>query len=158
MGPEAGAEAWKAAQQAKRLAEYASPAEVEYIEAIQLRYSPDAKATAGAGGAPNRRAFDEDFANAMREIAKRHPNDADAQAIYAESLMDLSPWDYWQNDGSPREFTGDAAAAIESALALNPDHTGALHYKIHLYERFEPTKAEAAADRLAKLATAPRSN
>jgi hypothetical protein len=149
MGPEAGAEAWKAAQQAKRLAEHASPAEVEYIEAIQLRYSPDAKATAGASGAANRRAFDEDFANAMGEIAKRHPNDADAHALYAESLMDLSPWSYWQDDGSPRDFTDDAAAAIEAALALNPDHTGALHYKIHLYERFEPAKAEAAADRLA---------
>ncbi len=148
MGPEAGAEAWKAAQEAKRLSEHASPVEVEYIEAIQLRYSPDAKVTAGAGGAPNRRAFDEDFANAMREIAKRHPKDADAQAIYAESLMDLSPWDYWLDDGSPREFTNAAAEAVEAALALNPDHTGALHYKIHLYERFEPTKAEAAADRL----------
>jgi tetratricopeptide (TPR) repeat protein len=148
MGPEAGAEAWKAAQEAKRLANHASPVEVEYIEAIQLRYSPDAKGTAGAGGAPNRRAFDEDFANAMREIAKRHPKDADAQALYAESLMDLSPWDYWKDDGSPREFTNDAAEAVEAALALNPDHTGALHYKIHLYERFEPTKAEAAADRL----------
>jgi hypothetical protein len=148
MGPEAGAEAWKAAQEARRLSEHASPVEVEYIEAIQLRYSPDAKATAGAGGAPNRRAFDEDFASAMREIAKRHPNDADAQALYAESLMDLSPWNYWNDDGSPREFTNAAAEALEAALALNPDHTGALHYKIHLYERFEPTKAEAAADRL----------
>jgi len=149
MGPEAGAEAWKAAQQAKRLARHASPVEVEYIDAILLRYSPDATATAGAGGAPNRRAFDEDFANAMREIAQKHPDDADAQAIYAESLMDLSPWDYWQDDGSPREFTREAGAAVEAALALNPDHTGALHYKIHLYERFEPTRAEAAADRLA---------
>jgi len=149
MGPEAGAEAWKAAQQARRLAKHASPVEVEYIEAIQLRYSPDAKVTAGAGGAPNRRAFDEDFANAMRGIAEKHPGDADAQAIYAESLMDLSPWDYWHDDGSPREFTREAGEAIEAALALNPDHTGALHYKIHLYERFEPTRAEAAADRLA---------
>ena len=62
--------------------------------------------------------------------------------------MDLSPWNYWQDDGSPREFTNEAAAALEAALALNPDHTGALHYTIHLYERFEPEKAEAAADRL----------
>jgi hypothetical protein len=148
MGPEAGAEAWKAAQQARRLSKHASPAEVEYIDAIQVRYSPDAAATAGAGGAPNRRAFDEDFAIAMGKIAQAHPDDADAQALYAESLMDLSPWNYWHDDGSPREFTPDAAQAIEAALALNPDHTGALHYKIHLYERFEPSKAEAAADRL----------
>ena len=149
MGPEAAAEAWRAAKQARRLSKHASPAEVEYIEAIQLRYSEAAEATAGAGGAPNRRALDEDFANAMGAIARAHRDDADAQAIHAESLMDLSPWDYWKDDGSPREFTSDAAAAIEAALASNPDHTGALHYKIHLYERFEPEKAEAAADRLA---------
>jgi tetratricopeptide (TPR) repeat protein len=149
MGPEAGREAWRAAQEAKRLARHANPAEVEYIEAIQLRYSADADATAGSGGAPNRRSLDEAFARAMGGIASRHPEDADAQALHAESLLDLSPWNYWHDDGSPREFTHDAAAAIEAALARNPDHTGALHYKIHLYERFEPEKAEDAADRLA---------
>src|SRR5262245_41016843 len=149
MGPDAAREAWRAAQEAKRLAEHASPAEREYIEAIALRYSADADASAGAGGAPNRRALDQAFADAMGGIARRHPDDADAQALYAESLLDLSPWNYWHDDGSPREFTGDAAAAIEAALARNPDHTGALHYKIHLYERFEPEKAEDAADRLA---------
>ncbi len=149
MGPDGAREAWRAAQQARRFVKHASPVEAEYIEAIQLRYSEDADATAGASGAENRRALDEAFAKAMGEIARRHPDDADAQALYAESLLDLSPWNYWQDDGSPREFTMNAAATIEAALARNPDHTGALHYKIHLYERFEPEKAEEAADRLA---------
>jgi tetratricopeptide (TPR) repeat protein len=99
-------------------------------------------------------ALDRAFASAMQRVWQASPGDADAAAIYAESLLDLSPWNYWQDDGAPRDFTADAAAAIEAALALNPDHTGALHYKIHLYERFQPEKAEAAADRLAVQAPA----
>ena len=122
----------------KRLAEHASPVEREYIEAIQLRYVAGRRGHAGAGGAPNRRARRGLRGGDARACAEQHPNDADAQALFAESLMDLSPWNYWQDDGSPREFTRDAAAALEAALALNPDHPGALHFMIHLYERFEP--------------------
>ncbi|MCU0670014.1 MAG: hypothetical protein MUF70_11800 [Myxococcota bacterium] len=154
MGPDAARVAYDAAQQAQRLAEHASPAERAWIAAIQTRYAADAEATAGAAGAANRVALDRAFADAMRGVWQAHPGDADAAAIYAESLLDLSPWNYWQDDGAPREFTNEAAAAIEAALAIHPDHTGALHYKIHLYERFEPEKAEPAADRLAVQAPA----
>jgi len=144
MGPEGAAQAWAAAQAAKRLAGHASPAERDYIEAIQVRYVADAAQSAGA----QRKALDEAFANAMRGVYAKQPNDADTAALFAESLLDLSPWNYWQDDGSPRSFTNEAAAALKQSLAINPDHTGALHYTIHLYERFEPEKAEAAADRL----------
>ena len=144
MGPEGAAAAWNAAQEAKRLASHASPAERDYIDAIQLRYVADPAQSAGA----QRKALDEAFANAMRGVYQKHPGDADAAAIFAESLLDLSPWNYWQDDGSPRAFTIEAEATLKAALALNPDHTGALHYTIHLYERFEPEKAESAADRL----------
>jgi tetratricopeptide (TPR) repeat protein len=149
MGPEAARLAYEATQRAQELAPNASPAERAWIAALAKRYAPDFEGSAGPGGAPNRMALDRAFADAMGEIARQNPNDADAAAIHAESLLDLSPWNYWQDDGSPRDGTLEAAAAIESALALNPDHTGALHYKIHLFERFEPEKAEAAADRLA---------
>ena len=144
MGPEGAAAAWAAAQQAKRLASHASPAERDFIDAIQLRYVADAEESAGA----QRKALDLAFANAMREVYKKQPGDADVAALFAESLMDLSPWNYWHDDGSPREFTNEAEAALKAALALAPDHTGALHYTIHIYERFEPEKAEPAADRL----------
>ena len=144
MGPEGAAAAWAAAQEAKRLAPHASPAERDYIDAIQVRYVADPEQSAGA----QRKALDEAFANAMRGVYQKHPDDADAAAIFAESLLDLSPWNYWQDDGSPRAFTNEAEAALKAALALNPDHTGALHYTIHVYERFEPEKAESAADRL----------
>jgi tetratricopeptide (TPR) repeat protein len=152
MGPDGAKLAWEAAQKAKSLESHASPAERDYIDAIQKRYAPDFEKTAGPGGAPNRVALDRAFADAMRGVWKAHPNDADAATIFAESQLDLSPWNYWHDDGSPREFTREAEATLKAALALNPDHTGALHYTIHLYERFEPEKAEAAADRLEVLA------
>ena len=144
MGPEGAKGAWQAAQEARRLASHASPAERDYIDAIELRYVADPEQSAGA----QRKALDQAFASAMREVYHKHPDDADAAALFAESLMDLSPWNYWQDDGSPRAFTHEAEAALQAALALNRDHTGALHYTIHMYERFEPHKAEAAADRL----------
>ena len=144
MGPDGATAAWAAAQQAKRLASHASPAERDFIDAIGVRYVADAEESAGA----QRKALDLAFANAMRRVYQQQPGDADAAAIFAESLMDLSPWNYWHDDGSPREFTDEAEAALQAALALNPDHVGALHYTIHLYERFQPQKAEPAADRL----------
>jgi tetratricopeptide (TPR) repeat protein len=150
MGPEGAAQAWAAAQQANRLVGHASPTERAYIEAIQVRYVEDPAQSAGA----QRKALDEAFASAMRDVQAQQPNDADTAAIFAESLLDLSPWNYWQDDGAPRAFTNEAAAALQKSLALNPDHTGALHYTIHLYERFQPEKAEPAADRLAVQAPA----
>jgi hypothetical protein len=144
MGPEGAAAGWSAALEAKRLASNATPEERYYIDAIQLRYAADPAASAGA----QRKQLDAAYANAMRDAHAKLPNDADAAALFAESLMDLSPWDYWQDDGSPREYTKEAGDALAASLAINPDHTGALHYTIHLYERFEPERAEPAADRL----------
>ena len=144
MGPEGAAAAAAAAREAKRLSKHASPAERDYIDAIQLRYLDDPAQSAGA----QRAALDAAYANAMREVHAKQPNDADAAALFAESLMDLSPWNYWQDDGAPRAHTQEAGDALAAALAIHPDHTGALHYTIHLYERFQPERAEPAADRL----------
>ncbi len=148
MGPVAAATAWQAAQQASRLAQHASPAEQAWIAAIQTRYAADAAVSAG----PGRHALDEAFASAMRELRRTQPEDLHAATISAESLMDLSPWNYWDDDGAPREHTQEVAAALESVLDRDPNHIGALHYWIHLYERFEPERAEEQADRLWQLA------
>ncbi len=150
MGPEAAAAAWQAAQQAARLARHASSEEQAWIDAIQTRYGEDAVAAAG----PERRALDEAFANAMRELHRAQPENLHAATIFAESLMDLSPWNYWEDDGAPRAHTQEVAAALESVLERDPDHVGALHFWIHLYERFEPERAEEQADRLWQLAPA----
>ncbi|MEB2346518.1 MAG: hypothetical protein OZ948_17470 [Deltaproteobacteria bacterium] len=150
MGPQGAAEAWRAARQAKRLAKHASPEERAWIEAIQVRYSEDPELSAGA----ERKALDLAFADAMRALRRAQPDDLHVATLFAESLMDLSPWNYWEDDGSPREHTEEAAEALASVLERDPNHVGALHFWIHLYERFEPERAEAEADRLWQLAPA----
>ncbi|HSJ99267.1 MAG TPA: hypothetical protein VLC53_19485 [Myxococcota bacterium] len=148
MGPQGAAEAWKAAQEAKRLARHASPAERAWIEALQTRYVEDPEASAGA----ERKALDRGYADAMRGLRRAQPENLHVAALFAESLMDLSPWNYWQDDGSPREHTEEVAESLAFVLEREPNHVGALHFWIHLYERFEPERAEAQADRLWQLA------
>ncbi len=88
----------------------------------------------------------------MRALVKKYPRDQDAATIFAESLMDLRPWNYWTRDGLAQEGTADAIAALERVLAANPKHPGALHYWIHLWEPTRtPERAEREADRLLPL-------
>ena len=113
--------------------------ERDYIDAIAARYSAD-----GA----DRAALDADYAEAMRVLAEKYPGDLNARTLYAEALMDLSPWDYWQADGLPNAHTQALVDALEHVLATDPNHPGAAHLYIHAMEQFTPEKAEAAADRL----------
>ena len=142
MAPEDEPKAHELAQQAVSLKDKVSARERAYIDAVAQRYS---------GNAADRAARDQAYAEAMRQMAKRYPDDLDATTMFAESLMDLRPWNYWTPDGEPHPTTAEAAALIEKALARNPNHPGALHYWIHLMESQHPERAEAAADRLLPL-------
>jgi tetratricopeptide (TPR) repeat protein len=141
---EAGEEprAYELAQKALTLAAKASPRERAYIEALSKRYT---------GNAANRTAADKAYATAMSEVVRHFPDDLDAAALYAESVMDLRPWGYWTPDGRPREGIADVQALLESAIKRNPNHPGALHFYIHLMEATRPALAEQAADRLLTL-------
>jgi tetratricopeptide (TPR) repeat protein len=89
----------------------------------------------------------------MRAVRERFPEDANVAALTAEALMDLHPWDFWREDGAARPWTGEIAAMLEDALALDPEHTGAIHLYIHAVEQSQdPERAEPFADRLADLA------
>jgi tetratricopeptide (TPR) repeat protein len=144
MGPEAGAAAWEALGDAQARLEHASEVERAYIHALSKRYSEDPGAERGP--------LDRAFAGAMGEVHKRYPDDIDAATIYAESLMDLYPWDYYLADETPRPETEIALAALESVLDREPYHPGANHYWIHALEKYQPERAEAAADRLVSVA------
>ncbi|HEX6750002.1 MAG TPA: hypothetical protein VF092_22100 [Longimicrobium sp.] len=129
---------------AAALAPRVTEAERAYIAAAGRRYS----ATAGA----NRAALDSAYANAMRDLARRYPDDADAQALFAESMLDLSPWDNWTPDGTPKPGTQELVAALEGALARHPDHPGACHFYIHAVEAsLHPERALPCAERLPSL-------
>jgi tetratricopeptide (TPR) repeat protein len=135
--------AFAAVQKAMALRAGASEREQGYIEALAKRYT---------GNAADRQTADRAFAHAMSELVDDHPEDLDARAIYAEALMDLRPWNYWTRDGQPYDETREIQKSLEYILSKNPNHPGALHYWIHLWEPTDtPERAEAEADRLLPL-------
>jgi tetratricopeptide (TPR) repeat protein len=143
MEPNEEPHAYEMVQQALSLKRSATAREQAYIDALALRYS---------GKADDRRPRDEAYANAMRALHQRFPQDLDAAMLYVESMMDLRPWGYWQRDGVPHAGTADIVALTEQVLAKNPRHPGALHMYIHLLEgTATPEKAEQAADTLLTL-------
>jgi tetratricopeptide (TPR) repeat protein len=88
----------------------------------------------------------------MRTVVKQFPDDLDAATLFAQALMDTSPWNYWEKDGSPRPLTPEVLSALESVLARNPNHAGAIHLYIHAVEASpNPGRASSHADRLAAL-------
>jgi tetratricopeptide (TPR) repeat protein len=136
------APAWEAVQNALANKEGASELELALIDAVATRYSED-------GG--DRAALDAVYAGSMRAVAEQFPDNPHVLALYAESLMDLYPWSYWNEDGSPKEHTEALVAAIERAIEIDPEHPGALHLYIHTMEQYTPEKAVSAADALGPL-------
>ena len=136
-------EAYEAAQKAVALAASATPRERAYVAALAKRYARSPTAA--------RPPLDSAFARAMRAVASSYPDDVDAATIFAEATMDLSPWYYWNADGSPRPGTADVLAALSAVLTRAPSHPGACHYYIHLVESIYPERAVACAERLAAL-------
>ena len=136
--------AYEAAQRAQALAPKASEAERAYIEAVGKRYSVEPGA--------DRKALDRAYADAMRQVAHRYPDDPDAATLFAEALMDLRPWDLWTLDGEPQPGTLEIAATLEAVLAKYPEHPGANHYYIHVMEASpRPERALPSAQRIAEL-------
>jgi tetratricopeptide (TPR) repeat protein len=89
---------------------------------------------------------------AVCTIARAFPNNDTILVLYAEALMNLSPWDYWQAGGAqPKNRTADLLAALERVLERNPTHPGAAHYYIHAVEAStNPERALPAAKVLAR--------
>jgi tetratricopeptide (TPR) repeat protein len=144
MPPEDEAKALAHIRQAQALKPRASQRERDYIDALAVRYT---------GKTEDRAAADQAYAGAMRALHEKYPDDLDAATLYAESMMDLRPWNYWTRDGRPYDQTHDIIAALDGVLKRDADHPGALHYWIHLWEASNtPERAEAAADRLLPLA------
>lgn len=143
MSAEAVEPAWQAIQTALALREFETPQEQAYIDAIATRYSEDGE---------DRKALDVIYAGSMSGLVEQYPNDLTARALRAEALMDLMPWAYWNDDGSPaNQNTNILVGDLETVMAADPQHPGALHLYIHVMERFEPQRAVAAADRLGDL-------
>ena len=142
MQEDAVAPAFAAAQKAKALAGKASAREQALISALTTRYSSDPKTV--------RAPFDTAYAAEMAKVATQYSDDDEIATLYAEAVMDLSPWDYWKPGGrEPNPQSRPIVPTLERVLARNPNHPGAIHFYIHAVEASDrPKRAEPYADRL----------
>ena len=143
MDAASGGAAYAAAQKALALKAHATAAERAYIEAVVQRYAETPPA--------DRTPLDTAYSRAMKRVASTYANDLDAATLYAESLMDLRPWNYWRPDGTPYPGTNELVRQLRKVLSRNPNHPGACHYYIHAVEAVNPKAAVPCAERLARL-------
>ena len=143
MEPKNEAPALEFVQKAASLMAKAPLRERALISALEKRYT---------GKPGQRKTNDRAYADAMREVHTRFPDDLDIAMLYVESMMDLNSWGYWMRDGYPLDGTAEIVALTESVLRRNPRHPAAAHFYIHLVEPTKtPERAEKAADTLLTL-------
>jgi tetratricopeptide (TPR) repeat protein len=143
MDSASGVAAYEALKKAQAVSSRASAAEQALITALARRYTRVPSA--------DRAPLDSAYAQALQGVVERFPENIEARALYAEALMDLSPWNYWNSDASPRPGTPEVLAQLERVLDANPDHPGANHFFIHAVEAVDPQRAVPMAERLAGL-------
>ena len=141
--PPAAEMAWKELGLA-RAAKHVSEPEHALIEALGKRYAnPQPE---------DRSALDLAYANAMREVWKKYPRDADVGVFFAEAMMDLRPWDQWTPEGQPQPGTDEILATLDAVLKLDLQHPFANHLYVHAAEAStHPERAVPHADRLLNL-------
>lgn len=128
---------------AKQLASKSSLKEQALIEAMSVRYSEDL-----TKDVPE---LNMDYMHAMAKTLKKFPEDANIQILYAASVMNTVPWNYWDKDGNPSPNIKEAKAALEKAMLLEPENPGGHHYYIHMVELPYPDMGVESADKLASL-------
>ncbi len=140
-------QAYETVQKALKLADKAPARERAYVEALAARYSSDPNA--------DQKKLAEAFSARMKALSDAYPDDLDAATLYAESMMNLNPWNLWTKDGQPWDKTMEIVAVLERVLMRDPSHPGANHLYIHAVEASpHPEWALAAAKRLETIAPA----
>jgi tetratricopeptide (TPR) repeat protein len=119
--------AYKSIQNALTLAQKnTTEKERDLIEALSRRYVKDP--------VDDRSPLDKAYAGAMKVLYEKYPNDADVSALYAESLMNLYPWNLQDKEGNDKEWTPEIISILEKSIATHPKHPGAHHFYIHAVE------------------------
>ncbi|GLI63776.1 hypothetical protein VaNZ11_006851 [Volvox africanus] len=96
------------------------------------------------------------YAENMIEVANCFPDDANALALAAEALANLSPWDFAGpagagTKGSLPENTKKIITLLQSALQRDPKNPLALHLMIHVTEELPARKSANKTDYAAGL-------
>ena len=143
--------AYDAMQGALAHAAGAGPVEQALIRALPARY-PQRETI------EDQAPWDAAFANAMRQVFHAHRDDLEVRSVFAEAIMNLTPWKMWDlKTGGIAEGAGtaEAVAMLESAFRDLPaawNHPGLLHLYVHLMEMSPfPQRALRAGDRLRDL-------
>jgi len=138
MEPDNYERAYKAIQTAKKLSRNATKKEQEFIDVMALRYSAEPP--------EDRNTLDEAYSAGLKALYEKYPNDTEISALYAESLMNLHPWDLNEKDGSEKPWTIEIVTLLESLIKLHPRHPGAHHFYIHAVEASSrPERSNASA-------------
>jgi tetratricopeptide (TPR) repeat protein len=144
MDDDARAGAYAAIQRALALRGGVTQRERDLIDALAVRYN--------GNPVTDREPLDLAYADAMRGVNARYPEDDDAAALFAEAVMTTMPWDYWVDPENPKPHTAEVIEVLEGVLERSPGHPLALHLYIHAVEASSsPARAEVAADMLANL-------
>lgn len=131
-----------AVRRAQARAAGTSPVEQALIAGLAARY---------LGPGRDRASLDSAWADAMSRVVERFPDDVEVRVLHADALMNLSPWNYWGPDGTPRPGTRTLLDQLEVAVHRAPNHPGACHLFIHAVEAHDPARALPCAERLAAL-------
>ena len=142
------ATAYDATQLALSHAEGVTPAEQALIHALPARYPQ-------RDPIEDQSPWNDAFADAMRVVCETHPEDLEVRAIFAEAIMNRTPWKMWDlrtGDVAEGAGTAEAREVLENTFRDIPDswdHPGLLHLYVHLMEMSPfPEKALRAGDRL----------
>ncbi len=143
---EAVAVAHDAVEKALSLVDGGRPVDRALIEALRTRYPSRAPVAECS-------LWSDAYAAAMRRVYETFGDDHDVASLFAEALIDRTPWQLWDlQTGEPAEGadTLEAMAVLERAMASSPQpHPGLLHMYVHTMEMSPfPERALPAADLL----------
>ncbi|WP_372715600.1 tetratricopeptide repeat protein [Novipirellula sp.] len=139
--------AWQALEKAQANSKLGTPVERALIDALARRYRGNVDENIA-----ERETLNKDYADAMQRVHQQFPDEHDVSVLYAESLMNLRPWDLWSDEGEARPETHLVLQLLENVMTAVPNHPGANHLYIHAVEASpHPERATAAADRLRTL-------
>lgn len=101
----------------ERAAKAPTQREKDYLATLEVLYGEGDKVVR-----------DHAYSEALRELSQKYPEDLEAKALYALSILGTT--------GGERDFRifMRAGAVAEEVYAANPRHPGALHYLIHSYD------------------------
>ncbi|MBX2816887.1 MAG: hypothetical protein KTR24_12855 [Saprospiraceae bacterium] len=134
--------AYEAITKAKERSTSASAMEKALIEAYQARCTNEEV---------EQQALNDRYHEEMKMVYRDFGDHPEVGTLYAASIMNTMPWNYWDENKEPRPGTTEAVDAITKVVNSYPSHPGARHYHIHIIEAVDPHSALATADALGPL-------